>query len=367
MPRIGDTGNHPFLLFLCCGAPSSVAPLISARLRCRESDVDEVIQEMIAAGLLGLDAHPVSLCYDMDALRETLLAMKCAFPPHFLHAIAIKSNPLPFFLKCAVDLGFGLECASIAEVVHALRQGCSPDKVMFDSPAKSKREIAFALRHGVQLNADNFDELDRIAQAHANLQAQGIQSRSHVGVRVNPLEGLGKIKALSVSDLRSKFGIPLDETNRPLILERFREHAWLDAVHIHVGSQGCTMQQHASGAAKLVRLVEDIEGAVGAGRVRVVDIGGGLPVNFESDSVRPQYAEYARILEQVAPGLFTNPQRRVVTEYGRSASAKAAFAVCAVEYVKESGDGSCVRACVHACVHPSIHPTNQPTNHSSTA
>ena len=345
------------LLFLCCGAPSSVAPLISARLGCRESDVDEVIQEMIAAGLLGLDAHPVSLCYDMDALRETLLAMKCAFPPHFLHAIAIKSNPLPFFLKCAVDLGFGLECASIAEVVHALRQGCSPDKVMFDSPAKSKREIAFALRHGVQLNADNFDELDRIAQAHANLQAQGIQSRSHVGVRVNPLEGLGKIKALSVSDLRSKFGIPLDETNRPLILERFREHAWLDAVHIHVGSQGCTMQQHASGADKLVRLVEDIEGAVGAGRVRVVDIGGGLPVNFESDSVRPQYAEYARILEQVAPGLFTNPQRRVVTEYGRSASAKAAFAVCAVEYVKESGDGSCVRACVRACIHPSIQPT----------
>jgi diaminopimelate decarboxylase len=298
-----------------------------------------VIKELIAKEVVGLDSQPVALCYDMDALKETLLALKAAYPPHFLHAIAIKSNPLPFFLKFAVEQGFGLECASIAEVVLALRQGCSPDRIMFDSPAKSKREISFALRHNVQVNADNFFELDRIVEARAKLQADGVFSTSHVGVRVNPLVGLGAIKALSVSDARSKFGIPLNVENRKNMVELFRQYPWLDSVHIHVGSQGCSMEQHASGAAKLADFVGEIESAVGAGRVRVIDIGGGLPVNFDSEEVKPRYCDYSQILRHSAPALFTNPDRTIVTEYGRSVNAKAAWAVCAVEYVKESGDG----------------------------
>jgi diaminopimelate decarboxylase len=305
----------------------------------RPGDVDDVIKELIARGVVGVDAQPVALCYDMDALKETLLAMKTAFPPHFLHAIAIKSNPLPFFLRYAVDLGFGLECASIAEVVLALRQGCAPNKIMFDSPAKSKREITFALRHNVQLNADNFFELGRIIEARTRLQCEGVVSASHVGVRVNPLMGLGSIKALSVSDVRSKFGIPLNDENRPKIVEQFKKYSWLDSLHIHVGSQGCSMQQHASGAARLAEFVNEIEDAVGAGRIRVIDIGGGLPVNFGSDEVTPQYGDYSKILRDSAPALFSKVNRTIVTEYGRSVSAKAAWAVCAVEYVKKSGDG----------------------------
>ena len=307
--------------------------------RCRVEEVDDVVKEMISHDVIGLDTQPVALCYDMDALKETLLALKEAFPPHFVHAIAIKSNPLPFFLRSAVELGLGLECASISEVVLALRQGCRPEMIMFDSPAKSRREIAFALRHNVQLNADNFFELDRIVEARARLQTEGVFSTSHVGVRVNPLVGLGAIKALSVSDVRSKFGIPLDAENRPRIIDRFREHVWLDSVHIHVGSQGCSMEQHASGAARLTSFVAEIEAAVGAGRIRVLDIGGGLPVNFGSAEVTPRYSDYSQILRHAAPALFTNSNRTIVTEYGRSVSAKAAWAVCAVEYVKKSGDG----------------------------
>jgi len=203
----------------------------------RSADVDVAINELITKGVVGLDAHPVVLCYDMDALKETLLAMKKAFPPHFMHAVAVKSNPLPFFLRAAVAMGFGLECASIAAVIHALRLGCPPDKIMFDSPAKSNREITFALRHKVQLNADNFSELDRIVQARTRLEAEGVLCGSTVGVRVNPLVGVGSIKALSVSDVRSKFGIPLDDETRPKLIALFRQHSCINALHIHVGSQ----------------------------------------------------------------------------------------------------------------------------------
>ena len=38
----------------------------------------------------------------------------------------------------AKEEGFGGECASIAEAVHALSTGIKPEDVVFDSPCKTK-------------------------------------------------------------------------------------------------------------------------------------------------------------------------------------------------------------------------------------
>ena len=41
-----------------------------------------------------------------------------------------------------------------------------------------------------------------------------------------------------------------------------------------------------------------------------VDIGGGLPVNFESDEISPTFAEYAAILRETVPALFSAASSR---------------------------------------------------------
>ncbi len=48
--------------------------------------------------------------------------------------------------------------------------------------------------------------------------------------------GEGSIAALSTGGTVSKFGVPLREA-RPQLLAAFRRHAWLNALHLHVGSQ----------------------------------------------------------------------------------------------------------------------------------
>ncbi|EKX33156.1 hypothetical protein GUITHDRAFT_158931 [Guillardia theta CCMP2712] len=281
-------------------------------------------------------AQPVAICYDMDALKETLCALKVAFPGNFTHCIAIKSNPLPFFLKFAVRMGCGLEAASYAEALLALRTGCPPDKIMFDSPAKTRADIRFALEYNIQINADNFFELDRIAEERKKLelpQDSGFLSSSVIGLRINPLVGEGKIKSLSVSDESSKFGIALTADAKTVILEYFRRFSWLSALHCHVGSQGCTLSQHAQGAKKLFELCEEINREVGSTRIRRMDIGGGLPVNFESEEISPTFDVYAKTLKEEVPALFRG-DLTVITEYGRSVSAKAAWAACSIEYIK---------------------------------
>ena len=108
------------------------------------------------------DEQPCALVYDMDLLRDTLLSIKAAFPPSTLHAIAMKANPLAACLVLARDLGFGCEVASPAELEHAVRLGFPLAKIVFDSPAKTVRDLRRALHLGVQLNADNLDEVRRI-------------------------------------------------------------------------------------------------------------------------------------------------------------------------------------------------------------
>lgn len=41
-------------------------------------------------------------------------------------------------LRIAMEAGFGGECASLPEALHALSVGFQPQKVVFDSPCKTK-------------------------------------------------------------------------------------------------------------------------------------------------------------------------------------------------------------------------------------
>jgi diaminopimelate decarboxylase len=91
-----------------------------------------------------------------------------------------------------------------------------------------------------------------------------------------------------------------------------------------------------AGIRKVVDLAEAINAAAGRQQVEVIDIGGGLPVNFESEEIRPTFAEYAAVLRNAVPELF-NGKYRAKTEFGRSIFAKNGFIASRIEYTKNSG------------------------------
>lgn len=173
---------------------------------------------------------------------EVCTELHSVFPPHFVHTFAIKSCPLPALLRFITQNGHGMESASIVELMLAIRCGCPPAKLMFDSPAKTSREIREALVLGVQLNVDNFDELGRVEEALKLLEAQGKRSTSKVALRFNPMVGSGSIAALSVSTNTSKFALPFTVEVKEMIMSSFKEHSWIKGLHIHVGSQGMSLE-----------------------------------------------------------------------------------------------------------------------------
>ena len=89
----------------------------------RELDITEVIRVATSQGLFGIDTvNPLAIFHDMDCQKEIFLALREAYPEHFLHTFAVKSNPLPFVLKTAIQTGMGLESASFGEVANCIRQ-----------------------------------------------------------------------------------------------------------------------------------------------------------------------------------------------------------------------------------------------------
>lgn len=306
-------------------SPAPLAPAGPAR-------VAAAVRQAVAEGLLGAQ-QPVAGFVDTDGVRESVAALWDAFPvlPGTLHTFAAKAASLIPVLRLLADCGMGCEVASPGELRLALDAGFAAADIVLDSPAKTREEIRLALDLGVAVNADSLDELRRIDALRTP------DSVSVLGLRVNPQVGSGSIGAMSTATATSKFGVALrDEGAREAVVRAFAARPWLTRLHAHVGSQGCSLELIARGVAETYELAEEINGLLRTQQITSIDIGGGLPVNFTDDTVRPSYAAYVAALRNAAPGLLDG-RYALVTEFGRSLLAKNGFIGALVEYTKDAG------------------------------
>lgn len=278
------------------------------------------------------ERHNAVSVIDYDALTSQVSALHRAFPDHFLHTFAVKANYFLDVLRYLNSCGMGAEVASPGELELALRSGFDPSHIVFDAPAKTRAELTRALSLGLAVNIDNFQEFDRIVE-----MGGPIAGGAPVGFRINPQIGGGSVALSSTATMTSKFGVGLaDEGNRSALVDAYRAHEWLTAVHVHVGSVGCPLPLMAEGVAAAVDLAEDINAAVGRRQVSTIDMGGGLPVSFAKDEDDPLFSDYAAVLRDRVPLLFDGSYR-VMTEFGRAIVAKCGFTVGRVEYAKVTG------------------------------
>ncbi|HVK67077.1 MAG TPA: alanine racemase [Polyangium sp.] len=295
--------------------------------RTHVEDASSVLRRAIAAGFFREDT-PAALFHDLGRVRARIAELDARFPAGTLHAVAVKANPLVEILRALVAAGAGLEAASFEEVRLARAAGCPPSRIVFDSPAKTKDELAWALALGVSINVDNFDELDRIASR------LGQTTPVHIGLRVNPQVGGGSIALTSVATRASKFGVPIER--RDEIIAAFEAHPFLSALHVHVGSQGMPLASLVEGVRRVYSLRAEIEARTSPGRVRTFDLGGGLPVAYRTDDAPIPLSAYVDTLKETIPGLFAD-DLGLVTEFGRAIHATAGWAASRIEYVKQAG------------------------------
>jgi diaminopimelate decarboxylase len=288
------------------------------------------VQLALESGLLS-EATPALIFHDLDRMQARIAELQQVFPANTLHTVAIKANPLQAVLRNAVETGAGLEAASQEEVWLAQAAGCPPERIVFDSPAKTPGELNAAIAEGLCINVDNEWELARL---NSLLQEHPTGPPARIGLRINPLVGKGSIGITSVGSRGSKFGIPID--NRAAILDLYRRYSWLNGIHVHVGSQGSPLEHLVQAVKVAFEYVDLINQQAHRKQITFVDIGGGLPARYVPSHVPPTPRDYARALAAEVPKL-SSFDGLLITEFGRAIQASCGWAVSRVEYLKETG------------------------------
>ena len=255
---------------------------------------------VLAAHLALTDDQPSALVYDLAWLAARAHELQRALPG-FSHCLALKAAPYAALVQRYAAWGFGFEAASFTEglVAHHAAPGAT---VLFDSPAKTRTDIARAEALGWVLSANSADELDR-------LHAPAV-------LRINTQVGAGRIAATSVADARSRFGEPLDALT-PEALARLAADPRCAGWHAHVGSHGCSIELLVHSARRLADLALRHPGT------RWLNLGGGLPLDAS-------FTDYAQALRRAVPELFDG-RWTVFTEMGRSLLAAGARAYSRIE------------------------------------
>lgn len=274
------------------------------------SSIDQALKSLLpqlsAEDTAAIVAH-------LPRLKERLGHLSASMPG-MQHSIAIKTNPQTELLRTIVSLGYGLEAASIEEVRRAKNAGCPLDQIVFDSPVKTRLEIAeVAYDAGMLVNVNTISELERFPA----------DATCVLGIRINPQVHAGSPEMFDVSKNESKFGVPIS-SHSELIQAALKFP--ISALHIHSGSQ---MQNLEAQKEALIGL-RDVALTINEqspGKIHTLDIGGGLPT--EAIEGQTKMSTYGLMVQEI----FRGTSFKLVTEFGQWVHATAGFAISAIEYV----------------------------------
>ena len=238
---------------------------------------------------------------------------------------SVKANGNIGVLRVLKQLGAGADIVSGFELEAALRAGFPPKLIVFSGVGKTTDEIARGLDAGIgEFNAESEEELGRIsAAASARGRTVGVT------LRVNPDIDPKSHAYISTGLRQNKFGV--DIALAPDILRRARNLPGLAiaGVQCHIGSQITDLEPMEQAVRDLVALSNRL--LADGFPLRVIDIGGGLGVDYEGGTTLQPAALAARLVPHLEGLPLT-----VLVEPGRSIVGAAGALLTRVLYLKEN-------------------------------
>lgn len=276
---------------------------------------------------------------NMATLRDLKLDVFCSY----------KTHPVPAVLLRLHQLGAGAEVISEMELDLALRLGVSPDRIIYNGPAKSERSLRTAIARGILLlNLNHREELPRVLAI-----ARELGKTVRVGVRVNVgsgwsgqfgtsiaggaamalFEALLRTPEVEVQGLHSHRGSLI---HTPAELSGFVGEvlAFADALHARLGWSPEILDLGGSLGTRTVRFMTSLDRRLAQTlgvEIGAPDIETRLDLKAYANSLSRQVASH-----YLAVG---RPQPRTVVEIGRGLTAEAQMLIASVVTTRAGDDG----------------------------
>ncbi len=242
---------------------------------------------------------------------------------------ALKSNSNLSVCRTFAALGAGADIVSGGELGRALAAGFKPERIVFSGVGKTKEELELALRRRLlSINVESGGELRALEAA-----ARRLRRRAPVCLRLNPDVDPGTHAHITTGKAGNKFGVSRHEALE--LGRRACRSPWLDlqGISCHIGSQVRKKEPYLGAAAAVRELARRLE-ALGA-RIRLLDLGGGMGVDYESDGPG---LDVGRLAKALAEHMRPWPGALLVVEPGRFLTAEAGGLLTRVLYRKEGGE-----------------------------
>ena len=267
--------------------------------------------------------------YDMDLFRRTVdaaseLAQQYGIKVHY----AVKANVERRMLEYISSKGFGADCVSGNEVLHAHDCGFPADKIVYAGVGKSDKEIYHALQLGIE--AFNCESLQEIYVINEMAHVHGL--KANVSVRINPDIDAHTHKYVTTGLYENKFGISQHEFDKLIDILKKSEHINFIGLHFHIGSQITRVDEV---FALECQRVNDIVAYFERNGLKVdnINLGGGLGVDYDDPDENP-IADFGTWFRTISENIVRREDQTVHVEPGRSLVAQCGTLISRVLFVK---------------------------------
>ncbi len=267
--------------------------------------------------------------YDMELFQKTVdhvaeLAQQHEIKVHY----AIKANVERRLLEYISSKGFGADCVSGNEVLHAHSCGFPAGKIVYAGVGKSDKEIYDAMMLGIE--AFNCESLQEIFVINEMAHLHGV--KANISVRINPDIDAHTHKYVTTGLYENKFGISNHEFDKLIEFLQKSEHINFFGLHFHIGSQITRVNEVFSLECKRVNEIVRYFESKGL-TVKNINLGGGLGVDYDDPDGSP-VADFETWFNAISSNIIRRKDQSVHVEPGRSLVAQCASLISRVLFVK---------------------------------
>ena len=267
--------------------------------------------------------------YDMDLFRKTVDHVAVLAKEHNIKVhYTVKANVERRLLEYISSKGFGADCVSGNEVLHAHDCGFPADQIVYAGVGKTDKEIYNALKLGIE--AFNCESLQEIFVINEMARVYGL--KANVSVRINPDIDAHTHKYVTTGLYENKFGISQHEFDKLIDIIKKSEHINFYGLHFHIGSQ---ITRVAEVFALECNRVNEIVAYFERNGLKVdnINLGGGLGVDYD-DPDENAIADFKTWFDTISENIIRREDQSVHVEPGRSLVAQCATLISRVLFVK---------------------------------
>jgi diaminopimelate decarboxylase len=239
---------------------------------------------------------------------------------------AMKANSTLGVLQVFAQAGCGFDIVSGGELARVMAAGADATKVIFSGVGKTRAEMRQALETGIGcFNVESEAEIDVL-----NGVAVSMGQLAPISIRVNPNVDPKTHPYISTGLKGNKFGIAHERTLATYLHAASLPGLKIVGIDCHIGSQITEETPYLDAMDRMLDLVESIESA--GVPISHIDFGGGLGINYNSDTPPAADALWAKLLAKLDARGFG--QRKLMIEPGRSLVGNAGVCVTEALFTK---------------------------------